>query len=154
MPTQGWWTSGTTFVEFEDVKVPIKNLVGKENDGFRIIMHNFNHERLHFTPHTTSHTSRTHTLAHALSPTTRFTGAVGSVRNARTCLEEAVKYARLRRTFGNRLADHQVIRHKIADMAVKIESAFVCPSIPFPPQTTSSNPLTLLHNTQRRCWNK
>lgn len=32
-------------VTFHDVKVPVKNLIGKENEGFKMIMHNFNHER-------------------------------------------------------------------------------------------------------------
>jgi len=29
------WSSGTTFIIFEDVKVPVANLIGKEGDGFR-----------------------------------------------------------------------------------------------------------------------
>jgi alkylation response protein AidB-like acyl-CoA dehydrogenase len=45
MPTQGWWISGTAHLTFEDVKVPVKNLIGKENLGFMSIMYNFNHER-------------------------------------------------------------------------------------------------------------
>eukprot|EP01087_Luapelamoeba_hula_P002544 TRINITY_DN1220_c0_g1_i2.p1 TRINITY_DN1220_c0_g1~~TRINITY_DN1220_c0_g1_i2.p1 ORF type:complete len:440 (-),score=66.65 TRINITY_DN1220_c0_g1_i2:54-1373(-) len=98
LPTQGWYTSGTTHIIMEDVKVPVANMIGQENQGFRIIMTNFNHER--------------------------FTGCVGSLRGARCCLEEAVKYARLRNTFGQRLADHQVIRQKIAEMARQVESTF------------------------------
>lgn len=45
MDCMGLTGSGTTFVTFEDVKVPVGNLLGKRNQGFRIIMHNFNHER-------------------------------------------------------------------------------------------------------------
>jgi hypothetical protein len=63
----GWWISNTAYVVFENVKVPVKNLIGKENDGyataessavsirlsvtsafcssFKSIMYNFNHER-------------------------------------------------------------------------------------------------------------
>ncbi len=37
------WPSGTTYITFEDVKVPVENLIGKENQGFRYIMYNFNH---------------------------------------------------------------------------------------------------------------
>lgn len=95
--TQGWYTSTTTFVTFEDVQVPIGNLVGKEHRGFYLIMTNFNHER--------------------------FAGCVGSVRYARVCLEESLKYARVRKTFGKRLIDHQVIRHKLAEMARMVESS-------------------------------
>jgi len=94
--TQGWWISGTSYLTFEDVKVPVKNLIGKENDGFRPIMHNFNHERFVF--------------------------AAMSNRYARICLEDSIKYARQRKTFGKRLIDHQVIRHKIAEMARLVET--------------------------------
>merc|ERR1712000_162953 len=45
-----------------------------------------------------------------------------SNRYARVCLEESIKYARVRKTFNKRLIDHQVIRHKIADMAREVES--------------------------------
>lgn len=38
------------------------------------------------------------------------------------CIEESIKYARQRNTFGLRLMDHQVIRHKIADMAMRVEA--------------------------------
>src|SRR5687767_5277855 len=38
------------------------------------------------------------------------------------CIEEAVKYGRQRQTFGVRLLDHQVIKHKVADMAMRVES--------------------------------
>lgn len=94
--TSGWWISTTTLIAFEDVKVPAKNLIGKENSGFSSIMSNFNHERFVF--------------------------AAMSNRYARVCLEEAIKYARTRKTFGKRLIDHQVIRHKCAEMARQIES--------------------------------
>ena len=38
MDCQGVWSSGTTYITFEDVKVPVENLVGKENQGFKVIM--------------------------------------------------------------------------------------------------------------------
>jgi len=96
MKTQGWWISNTAYVTLEDVKVPVSNLIGEENQGFRLIMHNFNHER--------------------------FVLAAMANRYARVCLEEAINYGRQRRTFGKRLMDHQVLRHKVADMAGRIES--------------------------------
>ena len=95
MQTSGWWISNTAYVTLDNVKVPASNLIGAENEGFRLIMHNFNHER--------------------------FVLAAMANRYARVCLEEAVKYARQRRTFGKRLADHQVLRHKVADMAGQVE---------------------------------
>jgi alkylation response protein AidB-like acyl-CoA dehydrogenase len=43
MQCQGMWSSGTTYVTFENVKVPVENLLGVENQGFKVIMENFNH---------------------------------------------------------------------------------------------------------------
>mmetsp|Transcript_52139 Transcript_52139/g.113520 ORF Transcript_52139/g.113520 Transcript_52139/m.113520 type:complete len:232 (+) Transcript_52139:668-1363(+) len=95
MKTQGWWASNTTYIEFDNVKVPAKNLLGEEGKGFKYTMVNFNHERFVLT--------------------------IQMVRFARVCLEEAISFARRRKTFGQRLIDHQVIRHKVADMACRIE---------------------------------
>lgn len=36
----GQWCAGTTFLTFEDVKVPVENLIGTENEGFKMIMTN------------------------------------------------------------------------------------------------------------------
>jgi len=88
--------SGTSYVTFEDVHVPVSNLLGKENQGFQIIMHNFNHERLQVI--------------------------VSSNRLARVCYEEAFAYAHKRHTFGKKLSDHPVIRDKLANMIRQIES--------------------------------
>ena len=96
MKLQGNWAGGTCLVEFSDVKVPVGNLIGEINKGFKAIMINFNHER--------------------------FQIAIQASRSARMCLEEAVSYAKRRQTFGKRLVDHQVIRHKIAEMASIVES--------------------------------
>jgi len=96
LKTQGWLTSNTALVIFENVKVPAKNLLGKENLGFIQIMENFNHER--------------------------YAIAVMANRSSRIALTEAIKYARNRKTFNKRLIDNQVIRHKIAECARRIES--------------------------------
>lgn len=93
---QGWWASDTATLYFDNVKVPVENLVGLENQGFRVIMHNFNGERMGMSS--------------------------SMAASARVCLEEAVNWARERKTFGKRLADHQVIRHKIADMKMRINA--------------------------------
>lgn len=42
----GQKTGGTTYIELDDVAVPVSNLIGREGEGMRIIMTNFNHERL------------------------------------------------------------------------------------------------------------
>ncbi|MCW9035438.1 MAG: acyl-CoA dehydrogenase family protein [Rhodospirillales bacterium] len=93
---QGWWASDTATMYFDDVRVPKENLIGKENSGFIGIMKNFNNERLWM--------------------------AASSNGLARVCLEDALAWARERHTFGKRLADHQVIRHKFAEMARKINA--------------------------------
>lgn len=96
METQQDQAHSTTFVTLDNVKVPEENLIGPENAGFMLLMHNFNHER--------------------------FIIAVSACRYARLCYEEAIKYALSRRTFGKRLVDHQIIRFKLAEMARQIES--------------------------------
>ncbi|MDN5939256.1 MAG: acyl-CoA dehydrogenase, partial [Salinisphaera sp.] len=64
--------------------------------GFAAIMHNFNYERL---------------------------GMIAQAYGlARCCLDEASAYARERHTFGRPLASRQVIRHKLVDMAMRIEA--------------------------------
>lgn len=91
---QGWWASDTAALYFDDVRVPVENLIGEENQGFAGIMMNFNGERIGM--------------------------AAGANAFARVCFEDALAWARDRQTFGKRLADHQVIRHKFAEMARKI----------------------------------
>ncbi|OTB02006.1 hypothetical protein M426DRAFT_323080 [Hypoxylon sp. CI-4A] len=98
MDCQGVWSSGTTYITFEDVKVPVENLLGKENQGFKVIMTNFNHERMGII--------------------------IQCLRFSRVCYEESVKYANKRRTFGKKLIDHPVIRMKLAHMARQIEASY------------------------------
>jgi len=98
MDCQGVWSSGTTYITFEDVKVPVENLIGKENQGFRVIMTNFNHERIGII--------------------------IQCLRFSRVCFEESVRYANKRRTFGKKLIEHPVIRLKLAHMARQIEASY------------------------------
>ncbi|KAI1636142.1 acyl-CoA dehydrogenase NM domain-like protein [Biscogniauxia mediterranea] len=98
MDCQGVWSSGTTYITFEDVKVPVENLLGKENQGFKVIMTNFNHERMGII--------------------------IQSIRFSRVLYEESVKYANKRRTFGKKLIEHPVIRMKLAHMARQVEAAY------------------------------
>jgi acyl-CoA dehydrogenase len=90
----GWWASDTATLHFDDARVPVENLIGPENGGFKVIMSNFNDERLGM--------------------------AYGANGFARVAYEEALAYARLRETFGKPLIANQVIRHKLVDMLQRV----------------------------------
>jgi acyl-CoA dehydrogenase len=92
----GWWCSDTATLYFDDCRVPVANLVGQENQGFLGIMNNFNGERLGLSA-----------MAYGFS---------------QVCYAEALAYARERKTFGKPLVKHQVIRHKLVDMAQRISA--------------------------------
>jgi len=96
MKCSGVWSSGTTYITFDDVKVPKGNILGKEGKGFKYIMENFNHER--------------------------FAICCMTNRFSRVCLEESLKFANKRKTFGKSLIEHPVIRWKVAEMARMIEA--------------------------------
>ena len=93
----GWWASDTAQLFFDDCRVPAENLIGEENLGFRIVMKNFNAERIGMS--------------------------ASACAFAAVCLEDAIAWARERRTFGKALIEHQVIRHKIVDMAMKVHAS-------------------------------
>ncbi len=92
----GWHSSDTASLFFDDVRVPVANLIGEEHRGFSTIMRNFNSERLNL--------------------------ATMAIATAAVALEEAIAYARTRETFGKTLSSHQAIRHKIVDMARQLEA--------------------------------
>lgn len=93
---QGWWAGDTATLYFDNVRVPVENLIGEEDKGFKVILNNCNSERM--------------TMSAAMEA------------YSRVCLEEAVTWAQERKTFGKRLADHQVIRHNIAEMKQRINA--------------------------------
>lgn len=93
----GWWAGNTTLVNFEDVKVPVENLIGSEGMGFMVMATAMNGERL--------------------------IGCMGAIRAARILLSTSISFARERKTFGKKLSDSQVIRHKFAQMARRVEAA-------------------------------
>ncbi len=96
MKKMGWWCSDTATLYFDECRVPVANLLGGENQGFLGIMQNFNGERM------------------AL--------AALSLGFARVCYTEALAWAKQRETFGKPLIRHQVIRHKLVDMATAIRA--------------------------------
>ena len=92
----GWLCSDTAQLRFDGVRVPARYLVGNEGEGFKMILTNFNGERLSM--------------------------AAMALGFSEACYDEALGWAQQRKTFGVALVDHQVIRHKLMDMKMRIES--------------------------------
>jgi acyl-CoA dehydrogenase len=92
----GWHASDTGELTFDDVFVPDDNLRGEENRGFYLIMATFQGERLLM--------------------------ALGSVGGMQATFERTLSFALEREAFGRPIARHQAIRHKLAEMAVKVET--------------------------------
>ena len=92
----GWLCSDTAQLRFDGVRVPARYLLGEEGSGFRTIMTNFNTER--------------------------FAIAVASLGFSQACYDEALAWARQRKTFGSTLVGHQAVRHKLVDMQMRIQS--------------------------------
>ena len=93
----GWNAQPTRQVVFEDVRVPVANLLGNEGDGFRIAMNGLNGGRLNI--------------------------AACSIGGAQSALDKAVAYLLERRAFGARLLDAQALQFRLADMKTELEAA-------------------------------
>jgi alkylation response protein AidB-like acyl-CoA dehydrogenase len=93
----GMHASDTALLAFQDVRVPATAVLGQVGKGFYHIMWELQGERL--------------------------IGAAGMVAGAQKCFERTLQYAHERKAFGREIGKFQVIRHKFAEMATKIESA-------------------------------
>jgi alkylation response protein AidB-like acyl-CoA dehydrogenase len=93
----GWHSQPTRQVTFEDVRVPVKNRVGGEGEGFRFAMMGLDGGRLNI-------------------------GAC-SLGGAQRCLDEAISYTKDRQQFGRPIADFQNTQFTLADMATELEAA-------------------------------
>ncbi len=93
----GWHCSDTAELSFDNVRVPISNLVGEIDGGFVLVMQQFVSERLGL--------------------------AVQGYSTAQRALDLAVAYARERETFGKPLIARQVIRHKLVEMHRRTSAA-------------------------------
>lgn len=87
----------TRGITFEDVRVPIENVLRGEGAGFRIAMETFDK--------------------------TRPTIAASAVGLAQRCMDEALRYSMDRKTFGTSIINHQAVAFMLADMAIGIETA-------------------------------
>lgn len=88
--------SDTAEIAFEDCKIPVKNLLGGENEGFYAIMQNFQGERL--------------------------VGALSAVAGAQRALDMTVQYCRDRQAFGKNLMGFQTTRHLIVQLETELEA--------------------------------
>ena len=90
----GWRCSDTAELSFDEVRVPVSNLVGEEGGGFVLIMRQFQSERLAMA-----------TQAWAM---------------AQRCLDVTMQWIKDRETFGRPLNSRQVVRHRVAEMARQV----------------------------------
>ena len=88
-------SAGTAYVTYENVMVPVSNLLGYEGEGFKLVMHNFNHERWYIV--------------------------AGANRASRLVVEECFKWATQRMVFGKPLIEQPVIRQKLAKLVSQVE---------------------------------
>ncbi len=97
MEKMGWHSCPTGEIVFEDVKVPVENLLGEEGKGFFFIMKGLSN--------------------------TRLTAAAGAVGGAQGLLDEAIKYAKERTQFDQPIGKFQLVQDMIARMVVELEAA-------------------------------
>jgi len=124
------------FVVLHNVKVPVENLFGKEGDGFKQIMYNFNHERWMIVQSLTG--------------------------QARAALTDTFMWSKQRSIFGKLLIDQPVIRNKLADAAASLESLQthmdavtydMCKTKGGAVGQRLAGPIALLkYNATRTCW--
>jgi hypothetical protein len=93
----GWHSSDTAEIKFDDVRVPVDNLIGMENFGFYYLMESLQLERL--------------------------VASIMAVSGAGWALDQTLHYLNEREAFGRKIGKFQAIRHKIADIATEIEVA-------------------------------
>jgi alkylation response protein AidB-like acyl-CoA dehydrogenase len=93
----GWHSQPTAQVNFDAVRVPAENLVGGEGEGFRIAMMGLDGGRLNI-------------------------GAC-SLGGAQRCIDEAVRYTKDRKQFGQAIADFQNTQFMLADMETELQAA-------------------------------
>ena len=93
----GWHSQPTAQVHFDQVKVPIENLVGAEGQGFSIAMQGLDGGRINI--------------------------AACSLGGAQRCLDEALTYTRSRRQFGQSIVDFQATQFTLADMETGLQAS-------------------------------
>jgi alkylation response protein AidB-like acyl-CoA dehydrogenase len=93
----GWNSQPTRTINFDNVRIPAENLLGKEGEGFRIAMKGLDGGRINIA-----------------------TCSVGAAQGA---LDAARRYLHERQQFGKPLASFQALQFKLADMATELVAA-------------------------------
>src|SRR5699024_9497943 len=96
-PKMGWNAQPTGAVNFDNVRIPVRNRIGEEGDGFKIAMKGLDGGRINI--------------------------ATCSVGTAQAAMEATRNYMRERRQFGKTLQEFQALQFKFADMATKLVAA-------------------------------
>lgn len=91
----GQFSTDTAELFFDDIRVPVSNLLGKENEGFRYLVHQLPQERLSI--------------------------AIGAQAAAQTAFEETLAFTKDRVAFGKKVFDFQNTRFTLADLAAKLQ---------------------------------
>ncbi|TXL78858.1 acyl-CoA dehydrogenase [Vineibacter terrae] len=92
----GMRSSDTAQIFFDEVKVPVRNLIGQEGLGFTYQMQQFQEERLW--------------------------GAISAVVGMERLINQTIEYTRGRKAFGRSLLDNQVIHFKLAELLTEVET--------------------------------
>ena len=87
----------TGWINFQDVRVPVENMIGEEGEGFKVTMSAFD--------------------------SGRYTVAAGATGLIRASMEASVSYANERNSFGKAIAKHQLVQAKIARMALDYDAS-------------------------------
>ena len=93
----GWHSQPTAMVIFEACRVPVRNRIGREGEGFKIAMRGLDGGRINI--------------------------AACSLGAAAECLDKALVYTKERRQFGKAIAEFQHTQFTLADMASELEAA-------------------------------
>lgn len=96
-PKMGWNSQPTRSISFDNVVVPVENLLGEEGQGFTFAMKGLDGGRINI--------------------------ATCSVGTAQQALNQATQYLKERKQFGQPLAQFQALQFKLADMATELVAA-------------------------------
>ncbi|KAF7845976.1 hypothetical protein BT93_L5737 [Corymbia citriodora subsp. variegata] len=113
LKVQGQISAGTTFIELDDVEVPVENLIGEEGKGMSYIMTKYVHVIWIQDDYSLPKCSFNHE---------RLTIAISSTRQARVALSAAFKYCLMREAFSKTLMDQPVVRHRLSKCGALLES--------------------------------